>query len=483
MKPYTRFTRPLALVISIIGLSACSSDSTNTDRTADNSILFEPCEDASGLDCGVFEVPLIHDSTDNRQISIDVARLPGIGDGPHEPLLLIEGGPGSGTEVLREFAQLDLFPAEIRGRYDIIGFDHRGVDIPLRVNCDELGNAESIPYPRDQSDVMTLVTDFTMLADSCSAQYADELQWVGSNAVVRDMEVMRSMLNAPKLNIISTSFGTRITALYMERFPEASGRIVLDAPLPPNGEIDTLQLEAAAAQQDSFELMLNACGTTLPDCDRAAVESVFVARMNSLLDNGDLNTFNALSDLLSIAIEESEIGESLAPLLIDYVFSGDPVDVFALIQQIGLDEDDEGGDQSEGLTLERAVTCADDAARPSVESLLVTLATLNESSDVFAESSLPTAASCAGWPEALDPVVDIRTTEAPASLIIGGTGDVRTPIGLAVETADAIGGVFVSSGHQGHGALFSPHENDCVESLVIEFLLEGTLPPEGTSCN
>jgi len=481
MKPYTRFTRPLALIISIIGLSACSSDSTNTDRTADNSILFEPCADGSELDCGVFEVPLIHDSTDNRKISIEVARLPGTGDGPHEPLLLIEGGPGSGTEVLREFAQAGLIPVVIREHYDIIGFDHRGSSLPLRVDCDHLGNVESVPYPRNQVDVMTLVTDYTALADSCSAQYADELQWVGSNAVVRDMEVMRSMLNAPKLNIISTSFGTRITALYMERFPEASGRIVLDAPLSPDGELDTLQLEAAAARQDSFELMLNACGTTLPDCDRAAVESVFVARMNSLLDEEDLNTFNAFSNLLSIAIEESENGEFLAPLLIDYVFSGDPTNMFALIQQIGLDE--EGGDQSEGLTLERAVTCADDAARPSVESLLATLVTLNESSDFFAESSLPTAASCAGWPEALDPVVDIRTAEAPASLIIGGTGDVRTPISLAVETADAIGGVFVSSGHQGHGTLFSPRENDCVDSIVIDFLLEGTLPPEGTSCN
>ena len=178
MKPYTRFTHPLALIISIIGLSACSSDSTNTDRTADNLLLFEPCADASGLDCGVFEVPLIHDSTDNRKVSIDVARLPGVGDGPHEPLLLIEGGTGTGTDALLEFAQAGLIPDVIRERYDIIGFDHRGAGLPLRVDCDHLGNAESIPYPRNQVDVMTLVTDYTALADSCSAEYADQLSLI-----------------------------------------------------------------------------------------------------------------------------------------------------------------------------------------------------------------------------------------------------------------------------------------------------------------
>lgn len=482
MKLYPQFTRTLALSISIIALSACSSESMNTVISSDNSILFEPCEDTPGLDCGEFEVPLIHNSTDSRQISIEVARLPGTGDGPHEPLLLIEGGPGSGTEVLRDFAQSGLIPDEIRERYDIIGFDPRGVGNPLRVDCDQLGNAVSIPYPRDQRDVTTLVNDFTMLADSCSAEYADQLQWIGSNAVVQDMEIMRSMLNAPKLNIISTSFGTRVTALYLDRFPETSGRIILDAPLPPNGKIDHLLHDTATAQQGSFDEMLNACGTTLPECDRAVVEAAFVARVNTLLEDDDLNTFNAFFNLLSLSIEETEVSEFLAPLLIDYATSGDPTDMFTLIQDLGLDEEDQDGGETDRLTLERAVVCADDAARPSAESLLTTLGSLNESSDLFAETILPVAASCVGWPEALEPVADIRTADAPASLVIGGTGDVLTPISWAVETADATGGVFLSSGHQGHTTVFT-RENVCVDSIVVDFLLEGTLPAEGTSCN
>jgi len=481
MKLYLRFTHVLTLSFSIIALSACSSGSTTT-QIGESPDLFEPCEDAPELDCGAFDVPLIHDSTDNRQLSIEVARLPGTGDGPHEPLLLIEGGPGSGTQVLREFAQADLISPEIRERYDIIGFDHRGTGSSLRVDCDQLGNVESILYPRDEGDVMTLVTDFTMLADACSAQYDDQLQWVGSNAVVQDMEVLRTMLNAPKLNIISTSFGTRITALYLERFPEASGRIIMDAPLPPNGNVGAFPLDTAAAQQGNFELILSACGTELPDCDPASVEAAFVARVNSLLDDGDPDTFKAFFELLTAAINQLEFGQLIAPLLIDYAFSGDPTDMFMLIQNIGLGEEEQDGDQNDSLTQERAVLCADDASRPSVESLLTELGSLNESSDFFGEAVLPVAASCAGWPESLDPVADISTTDAPASLVIGGTGDLLTPINWAEETADATGGVFLSSDHQGHTTIFSS-DNDCVESIVVDFLLDGTLPPIGTSCN
>ena len=129
------------MVAAVALISGCSDNNSSTEN---NSIVFEPCEGVSELDCGMFEVPLIHDSTDNRRISIEVTRLSGIGDGPHEPLLLNLGAPGSDTEVLREFAQSSVIPFAIRERYDIIGFDQRGVGNPLRVGCDELGNAESI---------------------------------------------------------------------------------------------------------------------------------------------------------------------------------------------------------------------------------------------------------------------------------------------------------------------------------------------------
>jgi len=474
----------LFFTVTCLSLTACSDNTADTEAPVD-TITFEDCIGSAALQCGSFEVPLIHGSTDSRRISIDVARLPGIGDGPHEPLLLNFGGPGSGIEVMQEFAEFDDIPDSIREHYDIISFDQRGVSNPLREDCDQLGNAESNPYPRDMIELQELIDDSIMLANACSAEYADELRWVGSNSVVQDMDAMRALLGTPKLHIVGSSFGTRITALYLERYPENSGRIVLDAPLRPTGTLDSLWVDTAAAEQASFELMLNACGSSLPNCDRSTIEAAFVSRINSLLDNEDEDIAGAFFQLMAIAIEESDVGELLAPFLIDFALNGDPTDLFEITDQFGLNEEDEGDEESgfnSSITLERAVLCADDSVRPTVESLALTLNTLNEASDFFGEALLPVAASCVGWPVALDPMNNIQTSDAPVALVIGGTEDVRTPIEWAVEMAEAIGGVFVSSDHLGH-TTFLERSNECIDSLVGDFLIDGSLPAAGTVCN
>ena len=251
--------------------------------------------------------------------------------------------------------------------------------------------------------------------------------------------------------------------------------------MPPTGKIDALLLDTATAQQASFELMLSACGADLPDCDPIEAETAFVARVNTLLIEEETVTFNAFLNLLSKGIEEIELGQLLAPLLIDYAFNGDPTEMFAVIDEYDLGEEGQAGDEPERLTLEKAVLCADDEVRPSVESLFTALESLNDSSDLFAETLLTKAASCVGWPAAMDPVGDIRAMDAPVSLVIGGAADVLTPISWAAETADALGGVFIESRHLGHTTLFV-RQNECVDTIFLAYLLEGTLPSEGTSC-
>lgn len=470
------------VVVTSLLLSACSDSSIKSEEGA---LLFSPCKDMQELECGAFEVPLIHDSTDSRQISIEVARLPGIGDGPHEPLIINFGGPGSGIEILQEMIEFEELPTLLRERYDVIGFDQRGVGHPLRIDCDHLSDMASSTYPRTRSEVQTMVDNAEQLADACFREYSDSLLYVGSKAVVKDLEVMRTQLGAPKLNIIGVSFGTRISALYLEHFPGTSGRVVLDAPLRPNGKIESLSLDTVTARQHSFEKMLDACGLTLPACDRTSIESTFIERLNSLLDTDDRETLKAFFLLLTIGIEESDNGEFLAPVLIDYVNSGDPTNMFELIQEFGLDDQDEEDDNNESnasITLEKAVLCADDAVRPSTDSLISTLSQLNENSDFFAETIMELAATCVGWPMALDPITDIQSAVAPISLVIGGLEDVNTPIDWVIETAESIGGVFLSSDHLGHTTVFM-RGNDCVDSRVLDFLLEGTLPEEGAACH
>ena len=471
-------------------LQACStsdddviSESENSVpvSSTDSSLLFEPCEGTTLLDCGSFEVPLIHGSTDNRRLRINVARLPGTGSGPHEPLLINAGGPGSGIEVLQDLAAFNLLPDSIREQFDVFSFDQRGVANPLRLDCDLPGNVDAA-YPGDQNDVQMLVNDTIILADACLAEFADQLQWVGSNSVVQDMEILRVKLGAPTLNIIGVSFGTRITALYLERFPNTSGRIILDASLPPRASVESLLTEPAKARQGSFEQMLGLCGTFVPDCDPVSIEDAFVNRVNSLLDEGDQETFRAFFDLLEGATEELDLAELLGPSLINFALNGNAAEILSLVAMLDLEEE-ESDDVNDSVTLERAVLCADDSTRPTFESLVTTLGSLNEISDIFAEAIVgDIGISCVGWPEAQDPVSDNFTVDGSSVLVIGGVGDVVTPISWSVEIAEAIGGVILTSDHQGHTTLFV-RSNECVDSIAVEYLIDGTLPQEGTRCN
>ena len=267
----------LAPIAACALLAACSDSDTGTSST---SLSMAPCADGSALDCGTMDVPLIHDSTDQRRMLVDVVVLPGTGAGPHESLLLNPGGPGgSGTDLVREFAAQDVLPAALRERYDVVGFDPRGVGASQRIDCDRFGLDDLDGYPLGREDLDALALDSTAVADACFAEYGDVLQHLGSNAVVRDMEELRTLLDAPALHFIGYSYGTRLAALYLERYPASSGRIVLDGSLLPGGELAPLVAGQTAAQQRNLDALLTACGTTRADCDPSGLNAAFAARL------------------------------------------------------------------------------------------------------------------------------------------------------------------------------------------------------------
>jgi len=121
------------------------------------------------------------------------------------------------------------------------------------------------------------------------------------------------------------------------------------------------------------------------------------------------------------------------------------------------------------------VFCADDPARPTVESLDALRVELNAQSDLLAGFVLNIANICAGWPESIDPVQQIATNQAPVSLVIGGPSDAQTPLEHAQQMAAAVGGQFLRSEHDGHTTVFLPKDN-CTNAVVETFLLTGNLP-------
>ena len=118
-----------ALALTI--LNAAASDSRRAE--AGHNILWTDC--FGGYACGTLPVPLDYSRPGAGTIDIAIVRVPALDQENKIGSLLVNfGGPG-GPGVEGVLFGVDFFPFEIRERFDIIGFDPRGVGQSSAVDC------------------------------------------------------------------------------------------------------------------------------------------------------------------------------------------------------------------------------------------------------------------------------------------------------------------------------------------------------------
>src|ERR1700680_574498 len=131
----------LAVIVTIFA-TACSGNSPTSSKPSPTplttgSVAWTDC--GAGFQCGTVQVPLDYSHPDAGTIGIAVNRAPATDQANRIGSLLINpGGPGvSGVTFLR-----DDLPAltNYNNRFDLIGFDPRGVGQSSPVSC--LDNAQ-----------------------------------------------------------------------------------------------------------------------------------------------------------------------------------------------------------------------------------------------------------------------------------------------------------------------------------------------------
>jgi len=416
-----------------------------------------------------------------EQIDIALSRVQASGADRRGSLLFNFGGfGGGGIGALQDRVLDDFMPDSILDSYDLVGFDPRGVESSTIVDCTEQGAGEENIYPANADQLRELIANYEQVAADCIAEYGDYLQHLGSINVVRDMENIRIALGEDTINFYGASAGTRIAALYLQEYPESSGRFILDASISPDHNHKDDSAEALPGRQATLIDGLSLCTEDDPNCDAQLLSTQLSERATTLaLENTEASKLEyLLVDLvIGATLETPEAWPVVVEPVIDYINSSDVTGITDLIGQFeDFDDPAELFDEEDpGIIAERAIVCADDASRPTVDSLLLTLEEFNQASDYFAESSIAVVAFCAGWPEALEPLAPIVTNTAPTSLVIGGTQDPLTPLIWSQEMATQIGGVYIGSAHDGHTGLFD-EKSPCLELVAAEFLLDGTIP-------
>ncbi|MFB9365426.1 alpha/beta hydrolase [Kitasatospora albolonga] len=187
--------------------------------------------------CTTVTVPLDHRRPNGRTIEIAVSRIATAKPGLRRGVLLHNGG-GPGTRSLHlPSAYAQVYPQEVLDRYDLIGFDPRGIghSAPLTCGRTEAGlpTEKVLPFPAPDGSIAPNVAFGKALARDCLANGGDVLPYVTTANTARDMDRIRIALGERRISYFSGSYGSYLGTVYAQLFPERADRFVLDSLVDP----------------------------------------------------------------------------------------------------------------------------------------------------------------------------------------------------------------------------------------------------------
>ena len=226
----------------------------------------EPCrvtgvrEQARCMSVDVAESP---GDPSGRRLRIRVVVLPAKGRAPlHEPLVLIQGGPGvPGTLMAQNFQQREV----LRERRDLVFFDQRGTGGSRSLNCAFLNryNFLGALFP----------TDHVAACRRAIARQADVSLYTNTTSA-DDLEAIRKALGVETWSLAGFSFGTRLAQTYARRYPRRVKSVILDGVVPFDAE---LTADLAPSMERSLDFVVKRCARDqecsrrYPDTQRALV--------------------------------------------------------------------------------------------------------------------------------------------------------------------------------------------------------------------
>lgn len=165
--------------------------------------------------CGTVSVPVDYNSPDGAQAQLAVIRVPASGD-RIGVLMVNPGGPGASAVDTVAGMGAALANTEIGRRFDLVGFDPRGVGHSTpQVRC--RSDAEFDAYRREPmvdyspDGVARIEQLYKNVAQLCVDKTGmDFLANVGTSSTARDMDVVRAALGEQQINFLGFSYGTEL---------------------------------------------------------------------------------------------------------------------------------------------------------------------------------------------------------------------------------------------------------------------------------
>lgn len=460
-------------------------------RFYDQKLTWKDCGGQS--ECTTITVPVDYDQPDGETTTLKGVRYPATGDGTRV-LFVNPGGPG-GSAIDFAGSLAGSMGDDVRDAFTIVGIDPRGVgeSSPLRCLSDATFDeyAASDPDPSTPAEVRELRAGVRTLGEACEKNSGALAGHVSTEEAARDMDVARAAMGQKKLDWFGASYGTQLGATYATLFPKKVGAMVLDGAVDPSQGVFDSALGQATGFQRALDAYVASCvkqaSCPLGRDPKGAVRAV-AALMNRLEDaplptgtDRELTKGRAFYGI-AVTLYDKASWPALTQAL-TAALRGDGSVLLQLNDAYFSRQSDGSYDGNIGWA-NIAVNCLDNRERPSLAKVRAELPRFEKVSPVFGTALGWGAFGCTDWPEPAErPQVTIDAKGSAPIVVIGTTRDPATPYENAKALADQLGdreGVLLTREGDGHTAYASG--NQCIVKAVDAYLVDGTVPKDGTTC-
>jgi pimeloyl-ACP methyl ester carboxylesterase len=430
-------------------------------------------------ECATLSVPMDYRSPGEERISLAVSRIrtakPGLRRGV---LLLIPGGPG-GAGLSRPTTHGLRLPQEVLDRYDLVGFDPRGVGRSTPVSCgfapEDVDPVAFMPWPGSGGDITASTAQARRMAQACARNGGPLVRHITTRNEARDIDRIRQALGEPRLSYWGTSYGTYVGAVYATMFPARTDRVVLDSNDDPDPRRVALGWSAnfAVGAEDRFPDFAGWAAARDGELGLGATPSAV------------RDTYLRLTTELDVAPRPDLTGNTLRALMFNTLYADaafPQLAVFLRAAGTGAPAPpvpSPGPDFANLVAVQTATAC-NDVAWPGPRHDYARDVARDRAAYPLTAGMPVNIRPCAFWPyRPAEPATRVSWQGPRNVVMIQNRRDPATPLSGALRLLDAFGGrarmVLVESG--GHNAYLA-NGNPCGDAAVTRFLVTGTRPDQ-----
>ena len=470
-KTRTRISLGILLSLTASLITVAPSHAANAlANFQSQKLVWKNC--GSDLQCTTFKVPMDYEAIDKNTFTLSVIRHLASDKKKRIGTLFVNpGGPGGSAYDYAQ-AATQIVSKKITERFDILGFDPRGVGKSQPTRC--LTDKEEDKYISadtsvlSQNDLNTLLSAAKYFAATCAKVAGPKIGHFGTLETAKDMELLRGLIKEPKLNYLGKSYGTFLGTLYASLYPKNVGKFVLDGAIDPNATnadqnliqaigfdsalLDFTKKNQTFTQQQIIDFIngLHSKPMSLPNGRKLTSSLAIIAIASTLYDNK--TGWPNLSEALDEAINKKN-PRTFIDLADEY------------------NTRDAKGHYSNENDMAQVISCLDLADNRTVAQMTKDGILMKQKAPVFGPYLTYAGLTCKYWKHAPSKKPAMTSISTAPVIIIGVSKDPATPYSWALKLHTIFKGstliTFNGEGHTGHN-----RGSSCVDNRVDSYLLD-----------